>query len=170
LRYDLRAPRSDGFPRGASFSDHSLSNAWRTIQESNMNRVEDLRHPMKLLAQRTPSDTLCKRRRVNRQLTPAKIGVAWEKVRRVVRDLCRQRGPECHLCRLYGGCIEFQLTADYQPIVLTLEKNQIRATIMGKQRNIRIVRIKTGGSGYELRRKIHTATKMLIELLLEARQ
>ena len=31
------------------------------------------------------------------------------------------------------------------------------------------MRIKTGGSGYELRRKIHTATSMLIELLREAR-
>jgi hypothetical protein len=105
-----------------------------------------------------------------RQLTPRKIGVAWEKVRRVVRDFCRQRGPECLFCRLYGGRIEFQLTAGHGPITLDLDGHGIVARIGRRRWTIRIVRIKTGGSGYELRRKIHTATSMLIELLLEARQ
>ncbi len=109
-----------------------------------------------------------KRTRVSRQLTPAKIGVAWEKVRRVVRDLCRQRGPECLLCRLYGSRIEFQLTADYSPITLDLEDDRILARIAGKRRTIRIVRIKSGGSGYEFRRMIRSATFLLIELVREA--
>jgi hypothetical protein len=91
-------------------------------------------------------------------------------VRRVVRDLCRQRGPECPICRPYGGRIEFQLTANHRPITLDLDGNRIVARIGGRRWTIRIVRIKTGGSGYELRKKIHTATSMLIELLLEARQ
>jgi len=111
-----------------------------------------------------------KTKRIKRQLTPAKIGVAWEKVRRVVRDLCRQRGPECPLCRSYGGRIEFQLTAGHRPITLDLDGNSIVAQIGRRRWTIRVVRIKTGGSGYELRRKIHTATSMLIELLIEARQ
>jgi len=110
-----------------------------------------------------------KAKRINRQLTPAKIGVAWEKVRRVVRDLCRQRGLECPNCRLYGGKIEFQLTAGHRPITLDLDGNCIVARIGRRRWTIRIVRIKTGGSGYELRRRIHTVTSMLIELLLEAR-
>ena len=111
-----------------------------------------------------------KAKRINRQLTPAKIGVAWEKVRRVVRDLCRQRGLECPDCRLYGGRIELQLTVGHRPITLDLDGNCIVARIDRRRWTIRIVRIKTGGSGYGLRRKIHTATSMLIELLLEARQ
>jgi hypothetical protein len=111
-----------------------------------------------------------KAKRINRQLTPAKIGVAWEKVRRVVRDLCRQRGLECPNCCLYGGRIEFQLTVGHRPITLDLDGNCIVARIDRRRWTIRIVRIKTGGSGYGLRRKIHTATSMLIELLLEARQ
>lgn len=105
-----------------------------------------------------------------RQLTPQKVGVAWEKVRRVVRDLCRQRGPECPLCRPYGGRIEFQLTVGHRPITLDLDGHRIIARMGRRRWAIRIVRIKTGGSGYELRRKILTATSMLIELLLEARQ
>jgi len=111
-----------------------------------------------------------KAKRINRQLTPAKISVAWEKVRRVVRDLCRQRGLECPNCCLYGGRIEFQLTVGHRPITLDLDGNCIVARIDRRRWTIRIVRIKTGGSGYELRRKIHTATSMMIELLLEARQ
>jgi hypothetical protein len=111
-----------------------------------------------------------KAKQINRQLTPHKIGVAWEKVRRVVRDLCRQRGPECLLCSLYGNRIEFQLTANHRPITLDLDGDRIVARIAHKRRTLRIVRIKTGGSGYQLRRKIHTATSMLIDLLLEARQ
>jgi hypothetical protein len=110
-----------------------------------------------------------KAKRINRQLTPAKIGIAWEKVRRVVRDLCRQRGLECPNCRFYGGRIEFQLTAGHRPITLDLDGNCIVARIGRRRWTIRIVRIKTGGSGYELRRKIHTVTLMLIELLFEAR-
>jgi hypothetical protein len=118
---------------------------------------------MKMLTVRRPA-------RTSRQLTPQRVGVAWEKVRRVVRDFCRQRGPECPLCRLYGGRIEFQLTASHCTITLDLDRNCIVAHIERRQWTIRIVRLKTGGSGYELRRKIHTATSMLIELLLEARQ
>jgi hypothetical protein len=118
---------------------------------------------MKMLTVRRPA-------RTSRQLTPQRVGVAWEKVRRVVRDFCRQRGPECLLCRLYGGRIEFQLTASHCTIMLDLDRNCVVAHIERRQWTIRIVRIKTGGSGYELRRKIHTATSMLIELLLEARQ
>jgi len=112
----------------------------------------------------------CRKTKVGRQLTPQKIGVAWEKVRRVVRDLCRQRGPDCLYCQSYGGRIEFQLTAGHRPIMLDLDRKYIVARIESRRWTIRIVRIKTGGSGYELRRKIHTATAMLIELLLEARQ
>lgn len=108
--------------------------------------------------------------KISRQLTPQKIGVAWQKVRRVVRDLCRQRGPECPVCRLYGGRIEFQLTVGHRPITLDLEGHRIIARMGRRQWTIRILRIKTGGSGYELRRKILTATSMLIELLIEARQ
>lgn len=110
-----------------------------------------------------------KTKRINRQLTPAKIGVAWENVRRVVRGFCRGRGPECTACQLYGGRIEFQLTAGHRPITLDLDGNRIIARIGRRRWTIRIVRIKSGGSGYELRRKIHTATSMLIELLREAR-
>lgn len=110
---------------------------------------------------RTPKTT--------RQLTPNKIGVAWEKVRRVVRDLCRQRGRECPLCRLYGNRIEFQYAAEYQPISLELNGDRIVARIGNKKWTVRIVRIKTGGSGYQLRRKIRTATWIIIESLKEAR-
>jgi hypothetical protein len=119
-----------------------------------------------------PQTTTAPRRKskTTRQLTPQKIGVAWEKVRRVVRDLCRQRGTECLLCRLYGGRIEFQLTVIHRPITLDLEGNAIIALIGRRRWTIHIVRIKTGGSGYQLRKKIRTATSMLIELLLEARQ
>ena len=112
----------------------------------------------------------CRKTKVGRQLTPQKIGIAWEKVRRVVRDLCRQRGTECLLCFLYGRRIEFQLTANHRTITLDLDDDRIVARIAHKRWAIRIVRIKTGGSGYQLRRKIHTATSMLIELLLEARK
>ena len=111
---------------------------------------------------RTPKTT--------RQLTPQKIGVAWEKVRRVVRDICRQSGRECPLCRLYGNRIEFQYAAEYKPISLELRGDRIVACIGNKKRTVRIVRIKTSGSGYELRRKIRTATWLIIELLKSARQ
>jgi hypothetical protein len=121
------------------------------------------------MPQSIPNKTT-KNTRISRQLTPAKIGVAWDKVRRVVRDLCRQRGPDCPICRLYGGQIEFQLTADHRLITLDLDAHRIVAQIGRRRWTIRIVRIKTGGSGYELRKKIHTATSMLIELLLEARR
>jgi hypothetical protein len=114
--------------------------------------------------------TVCRPVKTSRQLTPQRTGVAWEKVRRVVRDLCRQRGPDCLLCSLYGSQIEFQLTANHRPITLDLDGDRIVARIARKRWTIRIVRIRTGGSGYELRRKIHTATSMLIELLCKARQ
>jgi len=119
-----------------------------------------------------PRTTALARRKtkVSRQLTPQKVGVAWEKVRRVVRDFCRQRGPECLLCSLYGHRIEFQLTAVHRPITLDLEGDCIVARISRRRWTIHIVRIKTGGSGYELRGKILTATSMLIELLLESQR
>jgi hypothetical protein len=107
--------------------------------------------------------------KTNRQLTPQRVGVAWEKVRRVVRDLCRQSGRECPLCQLYGNQIEFQYAAEYQPISLELHGDRIVVHIGSKKWTVRIVRIKTGGSGYQLRRKIRTATWLLIELLKEAR-
>jgi hypothetical protein len=96
-------------------------------------------------------------------------------MRRVVRDLCRQRGVQCVLCKPYGIHIEFQLTAKYRPITLKLDGNRIRATISQaekgcKQLTIRIVRIRGSGSGYVLRKKIRTATFVLIELIGEARQ
>lgn len=108
--------------------------------------------------------------KVSRQLTPQKIGVAWEKVRRVVRDLCRQSGRECPLCRPYGNRIEFQYAAEYLPIALDLDGDRIGARIGNRRRTVRIVRIKSGGSGYEMRRNIRTATWLLIELLKEARR
>ena len=108
--------------------------------------------------------------KTTRQLTPKKIGVAWEKVRRVVRDQCRQSGRECVLCRLYGNRIEFQYAAEYKPISLELRGDRIVACIGNKKWTVRIVRIMTGGSGYELRRKIRTATWLIIELLKSARQ
>jgi len=110
---------------------------------------------------RTPKTT--------RQLTPQKIGVAWEKVRRVVRDICRQSGRECPLCRLYGNRIEFQYAVEYQSVSLELHDDRIVARTGNKKWAVRIVRIKSGGSGYQLRRKIRTATWLLIELLKEAR-
>lgn len=103
--------------------------------------------------------------RFARQLTPAKLGFAWEKVRRVVRDHCRQRGEKCLICRPYGNQIEFQLTAEYLPITLDLEGDRIVARIGGKHWTIRMVRIRSGGSGYEFRKKIRTATFLLIELI-----
>jgi hypothetical protein len=119
-----------------------------------------------------PQTTTAPRRKakVSRQLTPQKIGVAWEKVRRVVRDLCRQRGRECPLCRPYGNRIEFQYAAEYQLIVLDLDGDRIVAHIGNRKWTVRIVRIKSGGSGYEIRREIRTATWLLIELLKEARR
>jgi hypothetical protein len=146
------------------------------MQEAIFDPVHIQQRPAEVLASSKPAaptvEALSVRRtaRVCRQLTPAKIGVAWDKVRRVVRDLCRQRGPDCPICRLYGGQIEFQLTADHRLITLDLDAHRILAQIGRRRWAIRIVRIKTGGSGYELRKKIHTATSMLIELLLEARQ
>jgi hypothetical protein len=108
--------------------------------------------------------------KAGRQLTPQKISFAWEKVRRVVRDLCRQRGEECVLCKPYGSRIEFQLTAEYRPVTLELDGDRIVARIGGKHWTIRMVRIRGGGSGYVLRKKIRTATFVLIELISEARQ
>lgn len=87
----------------------------------------------------------------------------------MVRDLCRQRGQQCLLCRPYGNQIEFQLTAEYQPIVLDLEGDRILAKIAGKRLTIRMVRIRGGGSGFVLRKKIRTATFVLLELIKEAR-
>jgi hypothetical protein len=105
-----------------------------------------------------------------RQLTPQKIGVAWEKVRRVVRDICRQSGGECPLCRLYGNRIEFQYAKEYQSISLELNDYRIVACIGNKKWTVRIVRIKSGGSSYQLRWKIRTATWLVIDLMREARQ
>lgn len=121
----------------------------------------------------TPKPSAVLRRKtakVSRQLTQHKIGLAWERVRRVVRDHCRQRGLRCLLCCLYGNQIEFQLATEYQPISLKLQGDRIVARIVDKKLEVRIVRIRSGGSGFELRRKIRTATWLLMELLQEARQ
>jgi len=110
-----------------------------------------------------------KKKKTSRQLTPQKIGVAWEKVRRVVRDISRQPGRNCPICCLYGNPIEIQPSSEYHLIVLELQDGRIIARIAAKQWTIRIVRIKTGGSGYEFRKKIRSATFLLIELMSEAR-
>lgn len=108
------------------------------------------------------------KKKVKRQLAPAKLHVAWEKVRRVVRDMCRQRGSACQLCQLYGGGIEFQLTAEYERIALDHQDNRILARIGKRQWTIPIVRIKSGGSAYEFRRQRFTATRLIVELLHQA--
>lgn len=86
----------------------------------------------------------------------------------MVRDFCRQRGPECRLCQAYANEIEFQLSAEYQLITLDREDNRIVARIGDKSWTIRIVRIKTGGSAYEFRRQRVSATRLMIELLNRA--
>lgn len=73
------------------------------------------------------------------------------------------------MCCYYESRIEFQLTAEYHPISLDLDADRITARIAGKQWIIRIVRIKTGGSGYRLRANTLSATWLIVELLREAR-
>ena len=108
------------------------------------------------------------KKRISRKLTPHKIGVAWEKVRKVVRDMSLQSRRNCPVCFLYGNPIEFQPSPEYHLIVLELKNDRIVARIAGKERSIRIVRIRSGGSGYEFRKKIRTATWVVIELMREA--
>lgn len=102
-------------------------------------------------------------------LTPAKIDIAWDKVRRVVRGLCRQRGRECRGCRFYRNGIEFQLSTEHRPVVLDLAGDRISARIAGRLEIVSIVPIKTGGSGYRLRKKTLSSTRLIVELLREAR-
>jgi len=103
-----------------------------------------------------------------KRLTPAKIGVAWQRLRHAVREFCRQPGRGCVLCEMYGNRIEFQCAPNSSRIVLILDGSRIRKGIAGKRETIRIVRIKSGGSGFELRQSLHSATRLLIELMREA--
>lgn len=71
--------------------------------------------------------TTARRSKPREMLTVAKMGMAWEKVRRVVRDSFRQRGRECVLCRLYGSRIDFQLSLENHPVILDREGDCIVA-------------------------------------------
>ena len=143
------------------------------MQKSSLSQINSPAANALPLCQQPPLKTMPAVRRTpktTRQLTPQKIGVAWEKVRRVVRDICRQSGRECPLCRLYGNRIEFQYAVEYQSVSLELHDDRIVARTGNKKWAVRIVRIKSGGSGYQLRRKIRTATWLVIDLMREARQ
>jgi hypothetical protein len=54
---------------------------------------------------------------------------------------------------------------EHHPVVLELKGVCVMARIADKERAIRIVRVKSDGSGYEFRRKIRSAIFLLFELV-----
>jgi hypothetical protein len=118
--------------------------------------------PAPLLKKKKPPP----KKKINRQLTPAKLGFAWKKIRRVVQEMSKQHGYGS--CQLEESRIEFQSEANTPAITLVHENSRIFASICTKQWTIRIVRIKTTGSAYEFRRQRYSATRLIAEMLRQA--
>ena len=106
-----------------------------------------------------------------RELRPGQAGLAWERLKRAVRDHCTHPGHAPLAVSTYGGTIAFGGSTEDGPLItLVREDCQILKCMGGTVETIRIVRLKTGGVGFELRGHRHSATRLVIELACEARQ
>ena len=104
-----------------------------------------------------------------RTLRPGQAGIAWERLKRVVRDHCNHPAHEQFACHIYGGVIEFHCSSEGPAVALIREEEQILLCVNGTQETIRIVGLKTKGVGFEWRRHRYTATRVIIEILYDAR-
>jgi hypothetical protein len=133
-------------------------------QESSMRPSADLYPTKKSSASARQAECL-----EQRALRPGQAGIAWERLKRVVRDNCRNASRPWSVVSIYAGTIEFRSTQDDTVITLIREDNRIRMRMHGSGAIIHIVRLKTSGAGFELRRRRYTATRLFIEIILQAR-
>ena len=103
-------------------------------------------------------------------LIPERASLAWERLKRAVRDHCTHPGQRPLTFRAYGGSIEFRSTEDGPLITFFHEDNRISTCMGGAMETILIVRLKTGGMGFEFLGRCHSATRLVIELACQARE
>lgn len=103
-----------------------------------------------------------------RVLQPGQAGIAWERLKRVVREHCRHPGHNRFAFQIYGPTIEFQSAADGLEVMLIRKDDKIVKCVAGKKESIRIVRLKTKGVGFDFRKHYYSATRLLIEIVNEA--
>lgn len=105
-----------------------------------------------------------------RALKTGQAGVAWERLKRVVRERCLHPSQERLPFRIYGGPISFQSARHGSQVVLIREGDQLVKCVAGTEEHIRMVRLKTKGVGFEYRQQLLTATRLIIEIVCEARE
>lgn len=105
-----------------------------------------------------------------RALRIGQAGIAWERLKRVIRNHCQHPGHAPLAFQMYGGTIEFR-SADEGPVVtLIREDATILLRMNGMEETIRMVRLKTKGVGFEFRGNRYTATRTVIEIVHDGRQ
>jgi hypothetical protein len=104
-----------------------------------------------------------------KSLRPGQAGLAWERIKRIVRDHCNHPAHEPFACHISGGVIEFRCASDGPAVALIREDEQILLCMNEIQEAIHIVGLKTKGVGFEWRRHRYTATRVIIEIVCEAR-
>ncbi len=105
-----------------------------------------------------------------RALQPRQAGIAWERLKRVVREHCQHPGHKSYAFQIYGPTIEFQSAVDSPEIMLIRKDDRILKYVAGRKENIRIVRLKTKGVGFYFQKRCYSATRLLIEIVSEARE
>jgi hypothetical protein len=105
-----------------------------------------------------------------RALKTGQAGVAWERLKRIVREHCLHPSQKRLSFHIYGGTISFQSALDGPQVELIREGDQLVKCVAGTEERIRMVRLKTKGVGFEYRQQLLTATRLIIEIVCEARE
>lgn len=105
----------------------------------------------------------------SKELIPHYIRIAWERLKRKIREHCEHPAREPSPCTFHGETIEFQSEPNTPQILLIQREDLILKCLAGTEEGIRIVRLKTKGVGFEFRRHRYSATRLVIEIVHEAR-
>ena len=106
----------------------------------------------------------------HRMLRPGQAGIAWERLKRVVRDHCLHPSHERLSFHAYGPTIKFESAKGGPVVTLMREDNRILKRLEGSMRTIHIVGLKTKGVGFEYKKHCLTATRLMIEIVHELRE
>jgi hypothetical protein len=143
-----------------------------TPTELNIDRCENPT-PAVLLDQAGPQKKATRRKARKtlaeiRGLRPGQAGIAWDRLKRVVRNHCEHPGHKPYDWRFFGNTIEFQCAEGGPVATIVRGDDEINVFMGGIHKTIRLVRLKTKGVGFEFRRHRYSATRVIIEISHEA--